>query len=50
MLYVNLIVTTEQKPTVGPQKIKRRESKDMTAEKSTLKGRQQEKKNGTRGL
>ena len=47
MLFISLIVTTKQKPTVDTQKIKRRESKNTTVEnhqftKEDIKGRKEQ--------
>ena len=48
MLYVSLMVTTKQKPTVDSQKIKRRESKHTTIRNHqfTVEG----SKRGKRGM
>ena len=48
MFCVSLIVTTKQKPTVDSQKIKRRESQHITQKSTIYKGRQPERKKGTK--
>lgn len=51
MFYVICTVSTKQKPIIYTQKIKTKESKHTTTEKSlNHKGREQEKKKGTIGV